>query len=92
MEKGIKRIISRLLLAAIPVVFLTIAVPICLSKAPMRFFDGEYAWYYQNKEYAQEHKDYCRVLIMGDSTAKADLLPDELSADTYNFSLGGVLP
>ena len=90
MDKGVKRIFARLLLAAMPIMLLAIAIPICLSKAPMRYYDEEYAWFYQNKEYSQRHKDYCRVLIMGDSVAKASWLPDELSADTYNFSLGGV--
>jgi hypothetical protein len=56
---------------------------------PMRFLDEEYALYRENKDYAKGHNQYSRVLILGDSVAKADWLPTLLSEDTYNYALGG---
>lgn len=43
-------------------------------------------------EVGGQHDGYYRVLIMGDSEAKSAWLPDELSEDTYNFSLAGASP
>lgn len=66
--------------------------PILIQLFPMQIMDGEYAWYRQNKDWSEEHEQYCRVLIMGDSAAKAAWLPEELSEDSYNFALGGASP
>ena len=69
-----------------------ICCPIVISKYPMKFMDGEYSYYQQNKDYSEMPSEYSRILILGDSTAKAAWAPEELSNDTYNFSLGGVSP
>lgn len=66
-----------------------LATMIAMSAFPMDFFDSEYGWYLQNQEYAMGHDEYCRVLIMGDSSAKVSLRPELLSEDTYNYSLFG---
>lgn len=65
---------------------------IAIAFFPMKFYDGEYAWYKENKEYAKHHTDYCRALIMGDSAGKAAWQPETLSKDTYNYALGGASP
>lgn len=56
--------------------------------------DGEYAFYLENKDYAMGHENYCRVLIMGDSSAKDSYFPRVLSdgGDVYNFALNGASP
>lgn len=56
------------------------------------FMDGEVAHYLENKEYSQYHKNYAKVLIMGDSVAKAGLEPKILGENVYNFALGGTSP
>lgn len=82
----------KLPLFLIPIVAFCVAVPIAMSKFPMRFFDGEYAMYQQQKDYIYNNNDYNRVLITGDSKAKAAFLPSLLSDETYNLSLGGLTP
>lgn len=56
---------------------------------PMHYFDKEYAWYKENKEFSLKQNNNINVLIMGDSTAKTDYLPKLLSEETYNYALGG---
>ena len=75
-----------------PIIAFCLVVPIAMSKFPMRFFDGEYAMYQQQKDYIYNNDDYNRILITGDSKAKAAYLPALLSDDTYNLSLGGLTP
>lgn len=87
--KAIQKIGIRLTLLIIP---LFIICPIMIGNFPVMFLDGEYPAYIENKEYSNNHNEYARILIMGDSTAKAAWLPDELSDDTYNFALGGASP
>lgn len=59
---------------------------------PMWYMDGEYAMYRQQKDYITENGDYNRVLILGDSRTKAGFIPEALSNDCYNLSLGGTTP
>lgn len=76
----------------VPIIVFSAVVPIAMSKYPMYFFDGEYAMYQQQKDYVQNSTDYNRIVIIGDSKAKAAYCPWLLSDDTYNFSLGGTSP
>lgn len=69
-----------------------IVCPVAIRCCPMKFLDYEYSTYLQNKEYAQKHEKYARILIMGNSTAKASWIPEELTEDTYNFALAGTSP
>lgn len=85
----VKRITLKLLALIIP---FHLCVSVALSLWPMKFMDGEYAWYESNRQYSLHHDEYCRVLIMGDSTAKSAWFPPDLSSDTYNFALGGTSP
>ena len=75
-----------------PILFLSAVVPAALMTDPMHYFDGEYAWYIENRDFSLPGTDYYRVLILGDSQAKADWVPDFLSEDSYNYSLGGASP
>lgn len=59
---------------------------------PMYYMDGEYAMYRQQKDYVTGNGEDNRVLIIGDSRAKAGFIPDELSDDCYNLALGGTTP
>lgn len=87
--KTVYKIGMRLILLIVP--FFLIC-PILIPLFPMQILDGEYAWYRQNQDWSEKHEQYCRVLIMGDSIAKAAWLPRELSEDSYNFALGGASP
>ena len=92
MQDKLSKFSLKLALFLIPIIAFCIAVPIAMSQFPMRFFDGEYAMYQQQKDYIYNNNDYNRVLITGDSKAKAAFLPALLSDETYNLSLGGITP
>ena len=84
--KAFQKVIIKMAVLIMP--FFTI-LPISIWLFPMHFMDVEYARYLQNKDWGNEHEGYYRILIMGDSEAKSAWLPEELSEDTYNFSLEG---
>ena len=92
MQNKIKKFILKSALFLLPIVAFCTAVYVTFAKFPMRFFDGEYAMYQQQKDYIYNNNDYNRVLIIGDSKAKAAFLPSLLSDETYNLSLGGITP
>ena len=90
-SKVLGRLLMKSIVLAIPFFILFIVVLVSFNTAPMRFFDGEYSWYQENQDLAISHNDY-RVLICGDSQAKAAWVPASLTEDTYNYALGGVSP
>ena len=90
MQKKLSRFSLKLALFLAPILAFCVAVPIAMSNFPMHFFDGEYAEYQQQKDYIYNNNDYNRILITGDSKAKAAFLPAILSDDAYNISLGGL--
>ena len=69
-----------------------VALSLYCALFPMWYMDGEYAMYRQQKDYIRENGDGSRVVIIGDSRAKAGFIPDELSDDCYNLALGGTTP
>lgn len=87
--KGFLKLLIKITALFIPVFLI---IPISMIVFPLRFYDGEYSWYEENKEYSISHDGFTRVLILGDSVAKAAYLPSKLSDDTYNFALGGLSP
>ena len=72
-----------------PVLLFFISIYVAFAIFPMYFFDGEYAMYKQQKDYIYNNTDYNKVIILGDSKAKAAYSPLLLSDETYNLSLGG---
>ena len=72
---------------------LTPILSICLSVSlfPFRFMDGDYAMYLQTYQKVHWGGDY-RVLILGDSSGKAGLIPTVLGDDVYNLAVGGFSP
>ncbi len=92
MQNKLTKFILKSALFLFPIVTFCVAVPILIPKFPMRFLDGEYALYRQQKDYIFNNDDYNRVIITGDSKAKAAFLPKLLSNDTYNIALGGLTP
>jgi len=88
MWKQIGKLILKVLFLMSPYILYVI----CWLCFPMNFFDGHYTEYIQNEEWEENNKEYCRVLVMGDSTAKAGFLPEKLSSDTYNYALAGASP
>ncbi len=87
--RGLSKLAIKLAALLLP---FPLAVAIALSVFPTYFFDPEYGWYRQNREYAEGDGEPCRVMIMGDSAAKVACRPALLSDDTYNFSLQGATP
>lgn len=87
MNSKIFNLIKKILLVIIPVFVLFI---ILIATYSMHFFDKEYAWYKENKEYAYNNNDeYVRILFMGDSLSKCNYMPKYLANDSYNYALGG---
>lgn len=89
MWRRIGKLIFHIAIVVLPVVF---AMELFCAAFPELYMDGEYAMYKQQKDYISENTDYNRVLIIGDSRAKACFKPEELGDDVYNISLGGISP
>ncbi len=76
---------------------LVILPVICLigytSMSPLSYYDGEAPAYVWNREYCNTHHDKeVKTIILGDSVANASYMPEVLSDDTINLSLGGSSP
>lgn len=84
-----KKMVLKLFVLIVPFYFL---VSVSLYFFPMRFMDGEYAWYENNRQYALQSDEYNKILITGDSTGKSAWIPLDFSQDTYNYALGGTTP
>lgn len=87
-----KKFCAKVAIFLIPFAVLQIACIVAFTYFPVRFFDGEYAMYQQNKDYTQNNHEYNRVVILGDSTAKCGYKPKLLAEDVYNISFGGASP
>lgn len=55
----------------------------------MAIFDEEYASYQQTLDYINQSTEYNHTLIFGDSVAKAGVIPELISENTYNISMAG---
>lgn len=87
MKKSVGKFFLKCILAIVPLVVL------CLYTAlfPFGYMDEEYpSWKYQ-KDMAMTGPAY-DTLILGDSTAKAGLIPNNLSSNVINLSMGGATP
>lgn len=87
MKKTLVRFFSKCILAIVPLVVL------CLYTAlfPFGYMDEEYpSWKYQ-KDMSVSGPAY-DTLILGDSTAKAGLIPNQLGDNVINLSMGGATP
>lgn len=87
MKKSVGKFFLKCILATFPLVVL------CLYTAlfPFGYMDEEYpSWKYQ-KDMAMTGPAY-DTLILGDSTAKAGLIPNNLSSNVINLSMGGATP
>lgn len=89
MWRQIGKLASRILIVVLPVV---LVMQLFCFAFPMAYMDVEYAMYKQQKDYISKNHDDNRVLILGDSRAKASFMPDVLGEDVYNISLGGISP
>lgn len=85
-------LLRKIFFLSIPFIVLAVLTALCMTRAPMRFYDGEYPFYEQNRDTIYEKDGYSRVLILGDSVAKMAWRPSEISDDVYNCALGGVSP
>ena len=56
------------------------------------YFDGEYPSWQQQKDYTHTQGDLAQIIFLGDSAFKAAVIPELISDDAYNLSLGGAGP
>ncbi|MBD5465958.1 MAG: hypothetical protein HDR22_09130 [Lachnospiraceae bacterium] len=89
MWKEIGKTAGKLLILLVPFFVL---LPLYCRFFPEYYMDDEYAMYRQQKDYVQGSTGNDRIVILGDSRAKAGFVPDLLSGDCYNLSLGGATP
>lgn len=89
MWQQIGKLAKKLVIICLPIVIL---FQLYCAAFPMLYMDGEYAMYKQQKDYISKNKDYNRVLILGDSRAKASFMPSQLGDSVYNIALGGISP
>lgn len=62
---------------------------IVARKMGMYIYDEEYASYKQTLDYINDSNENNKTLIFGDSVAKAGIIPEVLSEDSYNISMAG---
>lgn len=65
---------------------------IVVKKFPMYIFDDEFATYKQTMDYIDNTDEYNKVLIFGDSVAKAAVEPEAISDSMYNLAMAGGTP
>jgi len=59
---------------------------------PMRYFDEEYPYWKEQKDYITEGGKDNEILFMGDSVIKVGILPEIISEKSYNIAIGGTTP
>lgn len=89
MNKAFMKLILKILLLAL---ILWTILAILISNFEMYIYDGEYASYKETLDYIKQTNDYNKIIIWGDSVAKAAILPTEISEETYNFAMPGISP
>ena len=58
----------------------------------MKYFDGEYPSWQQQKDYTHTQDNQSQIIFLGDSAFKAAVIPEMIGASAYNLSLGGAGP
>ena len=89
MNKGFVKFIVKLLILFI-VVWIIFAI--IAKNFGFYIFDKEYAYYRETLDYVRNKTKSSKVLIFGDSVAKAAVIPEMISEDTYNISMAGATP
>ena len=89
MNKGFFKFLFNLVIVLI-VVWIVFAV--IVKCFPMSILDEEYATYRQTKDYVNNTDEYNKVLIFGDSVAKAAISPTLISNSMYNLAMAGGTP
>ena len=56
------------------------------------YFDGEYPFWKQQRDYTHTTGNTSQILFLGDSAFKAAVIPDLIGDSAYNLSLGGAGP
>lgn len=84
--------IALLILKCVCVMFPLILICFHTATSLMSFVSGEAPFYLWNKAEVKKRHDNIRIVVLGDSTANAAYIPEVLSADTINLSLGGITP
>ena len=82
--KPLLRFVAKCILAALPFIL----VGVFTLVAPLCYMDSEYpAWHYARKQAAAEQD--AKVLVLGDSRAKADVMPAYFAEGGLNLAIGG---
>lgn len=91
MNKDMFKIVYRFALLVVPFFVL---LPLYCAHFQPYYMDDEYAMYKAQRDYidGKLEASYNKLLIMGDSRAKAALMPKKLSKKCYNLALGGTSP
>lgn len=89
MNKGFVKFILKLL-----ILFLVIWIifAIIAKNFGMYIYDQEYASYKETLDYVRNKTESSKVLIFGDSVAKAAVIPKMISDETYNIAMAGATP
>lgn len=87
--KQVVKLILKCFLVLLPVIMMSLF----FWTSPLAFVDQEAPYYLWNKEITNAVQEkYYKVIILGDSVANAAYVPEILSDDTLNLSLGGTTP
>ena len=89
MNKGFFKFLFNLMIVLIIIWIICAVIVKCF---PMYILDEEYATYKQIKDYVNNTDEYNKVLIFGDSVAKAAVSPTLISNSMYNLAVAGGTP
>ena len=74
-------------------IFGIILLTCCIWLIPEEsYFDGEYPFWRQQRDYTHAPGNTSQILFIGDSALKASVIPDLIGNSAYNLSLGGAGP
>jgi len=82
--KNVMKFLAKCILAALPFILVTAFTFL----APLCYMDSEYpAWDYAGKQAGRKQAE--KVLVLGDSRAKADVMPAYFAGGGINLAIGG---
>lgn len=89
MNKGFLKFLLKIIILILIIYGIFVII---IKKFGMYIFDEEYAFYKQTMNYVNDSNKYNHTLIFGDSVAKAGVIPELISNETYNLAMAGATP
>ncbi len=71
------------------VALVIVVTPLPWLLNPMKYMDDEYPYWIQQKNYIYSQHPQKRILLLGDSRMKMDVIANDMGKDVYNLALGG---